>query len=317
MIHWLCCNKNCKKNWKIKTSFSLPHLTRNLKYSLPYSSYRLRSWGAGLYWKKVVTITLSLSYFYVFDMLNHLQTVERYSISHPEIVIPLGRYIVWTCSQIFFGFRMNNSRDGQDSNSRRLLFVLAINLSVFFVSLAFICHLTALIALFRPELRRRLFTPFMINLCVISMVLAGCSYFLPLGLDKLRQDVNENAQKEMFVCNWTAFMGILCKSAYSSTVCAMSVVSKIALKRCTCGETQVISRKRKLILFSALWAYPLVLSGIPSFLKDPFGRSASGLMCQLRWPSKENAHNIYNIFSSIALFLPMAICFKAQYDFAR
>lgn len=212
---------------------------------------------------------------------------------------------------------MNSSRDEQDNNSRRVLLVLAVNVSVFFVSLAFICHLTALVTLLRPELRRKLFTPFMINLCVISIVLAGCSYFLPLGIDRLRQDVNENAQKETFICSWTAFMGILCKCAYSSTVCAMSVVSKIALKRCTRGETQVISRKRKIILFSALWAYPLLLSGIPSFLKDPFGRSASGLMCQLRWPSKENGHNVYNIFASIALFLPIAICFKAQYDFAR
>lgn len=212
---------------------------------------------------------------------------------------------------------MNNSRDEQDNNSRRVLLMLAVNVSVFFVSLAFICHVTALVTLFRPELRQKLFTPFMINLCVISIVLAGCSYFLPLGIDRLRQDVNENAQKETFICNWTAFMGILCKCAYSSTVCAMSVVSKIALKRCTRGETQVISRKRKIILFSALWAYPLLLSGIPSFLKDPFGRSASGLMCQLRWPSKENGHNVYNIFASIALFLPTAICFKAQYDFAR
>lgn len=210
---------------------------------------------------------------------------------------------------------MNSSRDQQDDNSRRLLFVLAVNVSFFFVALAFICHVTAVVALFRPELRQKVFTPFMVNLCVISMVLAGCSYFLPLGIDKLKRD--ENTQKETFLCNWTAFMGILCKCAYSSTACAMSVVSKVALKRCSRGETQAISGKRKVILFSALWAYPLLLSGIPSFLKDPFGRSASGLMCQLRWPSKEHAHNVYNIFSSIAFFLPVAICFKTQYDFSR
>lgn len=35
---------------------------------------------------KVVTIILSLSYFYVFHMLNHLQTVKRSSTSHLEIV---------------------------------------------------------------------------------------------------------------------------------------------------------------------------------------------------------------------------------------
>jgi len=48
---------------------------------------------------KVVTVILSLSYFYVFHMLNHLQPVERSSTSHLEIVaIVLGRYIVSTCS---------------------------------------------------------------------------------------------------------------------------------------------------------------------------------------------------------------------------
>lgn len=42
---------------------------------------------------KVVTIILSLSYFYVFHMLNHVQTVERSATSHPKIVS--GHRIGW------------------------------------------------------------------------------------------------------------------------------------------------------------------------------------------------------------------------------
>ena len=42
---------------------------------------------------KVVTIILSLSYFYVFHMLNHVQTVEHSSTSHPKIVS--GHRIGW------------------------------------------------------------------------------------------------------------------------------------------------------------------------------------------------------------------------------
>ena len=219
---------------------------------------------------------------------------------------------------MFFELRMNSSVGGQVDSSSRDLFVLSVNISIFFVVLAFLCHLTAMVALLRPELRRKTFTPFMINICVISVVQVGCRFSLTLGNDKEVKSGNENAKKETFLCIWTAFVGLLSQCAYSSTVCAMSAVSKITLNRCSRGLPQTILGKTKVIVFAILWIYPLVVSGIPFSLEDPFGPSASGLMCQLRWSSKESKHNFYNSFASIALFfLPMVICFKTQYDFSR
>lgn len=211
---------------------------------------------------------------------------------------------------------MNNSSVSLEDMSSSPFLILSVNISMAVVVLAFLCHLTAVFTLLRPTMRRKIMTPFMINLCVISLIMAVCGYSVTLGTN-LKEET-ENNTREAFLCNWVAYVGILCKCAFSSTLCAMNAVSTIAADRCSHGAAQPISRKSNMIVFLALWLYPFIMGGIPFFAGNLFRLSASELTCQQHWPSKESSHNFYNTFTSIMTFLlPMVICFVTQYLCSR
>ena len=211
---------------------------------------------------------------------------------------------------------MNSSSVSLEDKSSIQLFILSVNISMSFVVLTFLCHLVSLCTLFRPAMRRKIFTPFMINISIISLMLTGCGYSVTLGTNLKIETKNDTRQA--FLCSWIAYVSVLCKYAYSSTLCAMNIVSKVTADRCSRNEAQPISVKTNIIVFMALWVYPLCMSGIPFLVGNLFRLSASELICQLDWPSKETSHNLYNSFTGIAMFLiPMVLSFTTQYLLSR
>ena len=211
---------------------------------------------------------------------------------------------------------MSNSSVFLNDNNSGPLLTLSVNISMTIVVLAFLCHLTAVFILLRPTMRHKIMSPFMINICIISLVLAACGYSVTMGTNLKRETANNT--RVVFRCSWVAYVGLLCSCAYSSTLCAMNVVSKVVMGRCSRGVPETISKKSKIIVLSVLWIYPSVICTIPLFAGNLYGLSGSELMCQLHWPSKESLHNFYNAFTSIAMFLlPMVICFMMQYLFLR
>ena len=212
--------------------------------------------------------------------------------------------------------RMNSSRGSMTEVSSSPFFILSVNISLFVMVMAFLCHVTALVALLRREMRRKLLASLMINVCVISLVLATCGYTVTLT-SNLKIET-ENDTKEVFLCNWTAFVSVFCSCAYSVTLCAMTFVSAIAAGRCLRAEAQAMSRKSTIVMIATLWIYPIFVSG-PSFIVgNVFRLSASELICLLHWPSGESSHNAYNIFASVAIFfLPMVVCLQVQYRLSR
>ena len=211
---------------------------------------------------------------------------------------------------------MNSSSVSLEDKSSSQLFILSVNISMSIVVLTFLCHLVSLLTLFRTAMRRKIFTPFMINISIISLVLAACGYSVTLGTNLKIETKNDT--REAFLCNWVAYVGVLCKYAYSATLCAMNIVSKVAADRCSRNEAQPMSVKSNVIVFMALWVYPLCMSGIPFLVGNLFRLSASELICQLHWPSKETSHNFYNSFAGIAMFLlPMVLSFTTQYLLSR
>lgn len=211
---------------------------------------------------------------------------------------------------------MNSSSVSLEDKSSIQLFILSVNISMSIVVLAFLCHLVSLFTLFRPAMRRKIFTPFMINISIISLVLAACRYSVTLGTNLKIETKNDTRQA--FLCSWVAYVGVLCKYAYSSTLCAMNIVSKVTADRCSRNKAQPISVKTNVIVFTALWIYPLCMSGMPFLAGNLFRLSASELICQLHWPSKETSHDFYNSFAGIAMFLlPMMLSFTTQYLLSR
>lgn len=212
--------------------------------------------------------------------------------------------------------RMNNSSVSVEDEISSPFLILSVNISMGVVVLAFLCHMTAVFTLLRPTMRKKIMTPFMVNISSISLTLASCGYSVTLGTNFLRE--TENNTKVVFRCSWVAYVDLLCTWTYSSTLCAMNVVSKIVVDRCSRGASQPISRKSNNILLLVSWLYPFVMSGIPFLAGNLFRLSASKLTCQLHWPSKQNGYYLYNTFASIAVFLlPMVICFAMQYLCSR
>lgn len=184
------------------------------------------------------------------------------------------------------------------------------------VVLAFLSHISAILILFRSALRKKIMSPFKINLSVICLLVSAGDYAVTLGTDFKRE--TENNTKTIFLCNWVAFVGLLSKAAYSSTLCAMNILSNIAADRCSRGVCQQITRTSRTIIFSASWFYSVVLSGILLFDNSLSALSASQLTCQLNWSSQEKLHFIYNaIVVMTTMLLPMVICFAIQWHCAR
>lgn len=211
---------------------------------------------------------------------------------------------------------MNSSRGSTTEVGSSPSFILSVNISLFIMVMAFLCHVTALVTLLRREMLRKLLTSLMINVCVISLVLAICGYTVTLT-SNLKIET-ENNTKEVFLCNWTAFVSLFCSCAYSLTLCAMSFVSAIAAGRCLRAEAQAMSRKSTIVMIATLWIYPICVSGPSLIVRNVFRLSASELICQLHWSSVESSHIAYNIFASVTIFFfPMVVCLQVQYRLSR
>lgn len=212
---------------------------------------------------------------------------------------------------------MNNSSisEGEKADSSPLL-ILSVNISMFVVVLAFLSHISAILILFRSALRKKIMSPFMINLSVICLVVSAGDYAVTLGTDFKKE--TENNTKTIFPCNWVAFVGLLSKAAYSSTLCAMNIVSNLAADRCSRGVHQQSTTTCIIIVFSASWLYSVLLSGILLFDNSLSTLSASQLTCRLNWSSQEKLHFVYNaIVVTMTMLLPMVICFAMQCHCAR
>lgn len=210
---------------------------------------------------------------------------------------------------------MNNSSTFVQESSSPLL-IISVNISMTVVVLASLCHISALFTLFRRRLRKKIMSPFMINISVISLALSIGGYAVTLGTN-FKKETRNNTQG-VFLCNWVTFVGLLSKNAFLSTLCAMNIVSKVAAERCVGGVAQQITRKSNIIMFLASWLYSILMSVLIFFEVSLSALSASQLTCQLNWSSRKKLHFLYNAFVVIATsLLPMVICFTMQYHFAR
>lgn len=212
---------------------------------------------------------------------------------------------------------MNNSSSFSVQETSSPLLITYVNISMTIVALATLSHISALFTLFRDRrLRRKIMSPFMINISVISLVLSIGGYAVTLGTDFKRQ--TRNNTQAVYLCNWVTFVGLLSKNAFLSTLCAMNIVSKLASDRCTRGVAQQITRKSNIIIFSASWLYSILMSVPINFEDSLSALSASQLTCNLNWTSREKLHFLYNALVAITtLLLPMVICFAMQYHCAR
>lgn len=208
---------------------------------------------------------------------------------------------------------MNNSSAFVQESSSPLL-IISVNISMAVVVFATLCHISALFTLFR--LRKKIMSPFMINISVICLVLSIGDYAVTMGTD-FKMKTRNNTQA-VYLCNWVTFVGLLSKCAFSSTLCAMNIVSKLAFDRCVRGVAQQITRKSHIILFSALWLFSILMSVLIVFEDSLSALSASQLTCNLNWTSRKKLVLLYNALAAITtLLLPMVICFAMQYHCAR
>lgn len=208
---------------------------------------------------------------------------------------------------------MNNSSAFVQESSSPLL-IISVNISMAVVVFATLCHISALFTLFR--LRKKIMSPFMINISVICLVLSIGDYAVTMGTD-FKTKTRNNTQA-VYLCNWVTFVDLLSKYAFSSTLCAMNIVSKLALDRCVRGVAQQITRKSHIILFSSLWLYSIFMSVLVVFEDSLSALSASQLTCNLNWTSRKKLVLLYNALAAITtLLLPMVICFALQYHCAR
>lgn len=208
--------------------------------------------------------------------------------------------------------KMNNSSAMINGYRSSSLLVLSVNISMAFVVLALILHLSTIYALFRPTMRRRVLAPMMLNICIVSIILTACGYSVSMGID-FKGETNNNTL--VFPCKWTAFVGIWGSCAYSSTLCGMNVLSEIFMLRCSGGRVQSVSRRSNIALFLLLWIYPILVGALSYFVGDLYRISASDLTCDLNWLSEEY---LFNTFSSFAIYLlPMLLCLTMQYNILR
>ena len=211
---------------------------------------------------------------------------------------------------------MNNSSSFSVQETSSPLFIIHVNLSMTVVVLATLCHISALFTLFRGHLRRKIMSPFMINISLISLVLSIAGYAVTMGTD-FKKETRNNTQA-VLLCNWVTFVGLLAKNVFLSTLCAMNIASKIVSDRCDRGLPQQITRKSNIIIFSASWLYSILMSVPVLFEESLSSLSASQLTCSLNWTSREKLHFLYNAFVAITtLLIPMVICFAMQYHCTR
>lgn len=211
---------------------------------------------------------------------------------------------------------MNNSSSFSVQETSSSLLIIYVNISMTVVVLATLCHISALFTLFQGRLRRRIMSPFMINISVISLLLSIGGYAVTLGTD-FKKETRNNTQA-VYLCNWVTFAGLLSKNAFWSTLCAMNIVSKLVSDRCDRGLPQQMTRKSNIIIFSVSWLYS-ILTSFPILFKDSLTvLSASQLTCNLNWTSRGKLLFLYNAFVAVTtLLLPMVICLAMQYHCAR
>ena len=210
---------------------------------------------------------------------------------------------------------MHNS-SGSIQVSSSPLMIISVNISMTLVALASLCHISALFTLFRGGLRKKIMSPSMINISVISLVLSLGGYAVTLGTD-FKKETRNNTQA-LYLCNWVTFVGLLSKYAFSSTLCAMNIVSKLISDRCVRGVPQQMRTKSHIIIFSASWLYSISMSVLLLFEDSLSTLSASQLTCSLNWTSRKELHFLYNALVAITtLLLPMVICCAMQYHCAR
>jgi len=211
---------------------------------------------------------------------------------------------------------MNNSSSFNGQEASSALLIIYVNISMTVVVLATLCHISALFTLFQGRLRRKIMSPFMINISVISLVLSIGGYAVSLGKDFKKE--TRNNKQSVYLCNWVNFVGLLSKNAFWSTLCAMNIASKLVSDRCDRGVPQQIKRKSYIMIFLASWLYA-ILTSFPILFEDSLtALSASQLTCNLNWTSWRKPHYLYNAFVAITtLLLPMVICFAMQYHCAR
>lgn len=208
--------------------------------------------------------------------------------------------------------KMNNSSAMINGYRSSSLLVLSVNISMTFVVLGLILHLSTIYALFRPTMRRRVLAPMMLNICIVSIILTACGHSVSMGID-FKGETNNNTL--VFPCKWTAFVGIWGSCAYSSTLCGMNVLSEIFMLRCSGGRPQSVSRRSNIALLLLLWIYPLLVGALSYFVGDLYRISASDLTCDLNWLSEKY---LFNTFSSFAIYLlPMLLCLTMQYNILR
>lgn len=210
---------------------------------------------------------------------------------------------------------MNNSSCllAEDENSDSLL-ITSVNIHMTLVVLSFLCNISALFILFRRSLRGKIMTHLMVNLNAVSLVQSTFGYALSIGTSFKMQKSSQGVS----LCNWVAFADLVSQLSYSSTLCAMNVVSKLASGRCYLGASQQITKNSKVIFFVASWFYSITLSGSILLEQSLSAPSASKLTCQLNWPSHDSHVPVFNVIIVLmVLLLPMFICSTMQYLCSR
>lgn len=191
--------------------------------------------------------------------------------------------------------------------------IISVNLNMALLVLTSLCNISAEFILFRRTLRGKIMASFMINLTAISLVQSTFGYALTLSGDTV-----ERSSKGYFLCQWVAFTDLFSQCAYSSTLCAMNVVSKLASGRCYLGASQQIPRRSKMIFFTASWLCSIAFSSMLLSEKSFSVLSTSKFTCHLDWASQERHVFIVNVTVVLVfLLLPLLICSITQYFCTR
>ena len=208
----------------------------------------------------------------------------------------------------------NSSNPLEGEASRRSLFVVAINVLMVAVVLALLFNLPALFVLLRAAIRRKIISPFLINMCVVSVIL---STFGDCVILVIHSTTALAAEDSSFLCTWLGFVKLLCIQAYASTLFVSNSMYYFAVVRASRGLPERLTRKSNAWVLLALWFYCLVLT-IPSTGLDLFTTSPSQFTCEPRWSSTVPSHIIYNCFLFITLLVaPLAMCLVVQLQFQR
>lgn len=210
---------------------------------------------------------------------------------------------------------MNHSScfTAEDGSFSRAQSIISVNVNMALLVLASLCNISAEMILFRRALRGKIMAPFMINLTAISLVQSTFGYALTLGIGSV-----ERSSKGYFLCRWVAFTDLFSQCAYSFTLCAMNVVSKLASGRCYLGASQQITKRSKGMFFTASWLCFIAFSSILLGEESLSVPSASKLTCHLDWASQETHVFSFNLAVILVfLLLPLSICSTIQYFCSR